>query len=399
MAYTIVKSDGTFLTTIADGTMNVTSTSLGLPGRNYAGYGQPQDTNFVHLVENFAASTVPANPLRGQLWYDTVNDTLNVCPADGETRAASWLTLTSTAGGGATTFGSVTVTGNLTANNITALNNITAKNFIGENIDISGWANLANANIGFAEVGTLVSRDIRTHRSDPTVEGTMTGRWTFSGPAGNVVTVLGGNIATPGIRTNNYMNADGSPLVLSGTYTNGNVFDYMTGSNAITQFSGNIAPTKVTTTHLAGGGTIDGIWTLSIGARMNATYADLAERFSADAPYEAGTVVEIGGDEEVTAVVDDLSEVVFGVVSSTAAYLMNSSAGNDATHPAIALSGRLKVKVIGTVKKGDRLVSAGEGRARAAKPGEATAFNTIGRALIDKEDEDIGTVESIVNIR
>ena len=53
MAYTIVKSDGNVLTTIPDGTINTTSTSLGLPGRNYAGYGQALDTNFVHLTENF----------------------------------------------------------------------------------------------------------------------------------------------------------------------------------------------------------------------------------------------------------------------------------------------------------------------------------------------------------
>ena len=71
MAYTIVKSDGTVLTTIADGTINTTSTTLGLPGRNYAGYGQSLDTNFVHMLENFADGNVPANPIRGQLWYDT----------------------------------------------------------------------------------------------------------------------------------------------------------------------------------------------------------------------------------------------------------------------------------------------------------------------------------------
>ena len=61
MAYTILKSDGTVLTTIADGTINTTSTSVGLPGRNFAGYGQSIDTNFVHIIENFKNSTPPAN--------------------------------------------------------------------------------------------------------------------------------------------------------------------------------------------------------------------------------------------------------------------------------------------------------------------------------------------------
>jgi hypothetical protein len=125
----------------------------------------------------------------------------------------------------------------------------------------------------------------------------------------------------------------------------------------------------------------------------------LAERFEADAEYEPGTVVEIGGDKEVTAVEYELSEDVFGVVSNTAAYLMNSAAGTSKTHPAIAVSGRVQVKVIGKVKKGDRLVSAGKGKARAAKKGEANAFNTIGRALAHKTTDDLGTVEAIVIIK
>ena len=115
MAYTIVKSNGTVLTTIADGTINTTSTSLGLPGRNYAGYGQSLDTNFVHMVENFASTTPPSNPLQGQLWYNTNANTLYICPTDGESNGAAWLALTSTASGGTTTFGNVTITGNITA--------------------------------------------------------------------------------------------------------------------------------------------------------------------------------------------------------------------------------------------------------------------------------------------
>jgi hypothetical protein len=78
---------------------------------------------------------------------------------------------------------------------------------------------------------------------------------------------------------------------------------------------------------------------------------------------------------------------------------MNAGAGTDETHPPVAMSGRVKVKVIGTLNKGDRLVSAGNGIARAAKPGEATAFNTIGRSLEDKHSLDLGEVEAIVIIR
>jgi len=79
--------------------------------------------------------------------------------------------------------------------------------------------------------------------------------------------------------------------------------------------------------------------------------------------------------------------------------LMNSQAGTDATHPPVAMTGRVPVKVVGSVAKGDRLVSAGNGMARSARPGEATAFNVIGRALTAKTDEAEGTVEAIVTTK
>jgi hypothetical protein len=135
------------------------------------------------------------------------------------------------------------------------------------------------------------------------------------------------------------------------------------------------------------------------GTRITAQYADMAERFEADTVYDAGTVVELGGSAEITLVTDDLSEKVFGVISTRAAYLMNSHAGSDETHPPVAMTGRVPVKVVGQVRKGDRLVAAGAGQARAAHPGEATAFNVIGRALQDRTDPSPGTVEAIVTIK
>jgi hypothetical protein len=78
---------------------------------------------------------------------------------------------------------------------------------------------------------------------------------------------------------------------------------------------------------------------------------------------------------------------------------MNDGAGSDATHPPVAMTGRVPVRVVGQVAKGDRLVSAGNGLARAALLGEATAFNVIGRALVAKSDLAEGTVEAIVTIK
>jgi hypothetical protein len=130
-----------------------------------------------------------------------------------------------------------------------------------------------------------------------------------------------------------------------------------------------------------------------------ALYADVAERFEADELLEPGTVVELGGIKEITRSKTDLSENVFGVISTRPAYTMNGGAGEDDTHPKVAMTGRVPVKVIGYIKKGDRLVSAGEGLARSALPGEATAFNTIGRALVDKQTPEAGTIEAIVTIK
>jgi hypothetical protein len=412
MAYTIVKSNGQVLTTIPDGTINTSSTSLGLPGRNYAGYGQYLDTNFVHMMENFADTAPPANPLQGQLWYNTNANTLYVCPADGTANANAWLALTSTSGGGTTTFGAVTITGNLSSNNATITNAISADTITVRLATVTDLATIANANVTTANIGTTNTTTISA--GSQSTSGTLTGVWTANGSgtansvAGTSMWITGGNLvitggASLGIRTDNYYYANGTPISFAGTYNNGNVFDYLTGSNAVSRFGGAIAVSSATTANITTGasgtaGQLTGNWTLSSGSRLNATYADLAERFEADAYYDAGTVVELGGDKEITAVQYELSEDVFGVISDTAAYLMNSGAGTNDTHPPVAMTGRVQVKVTGIVKKGDRLVSAGNGIARAAKKGEANAFNTIGRSLANKTDEQLGTVLATVVI-
>jgi hypothetical protein len=401
MAYTIVKSNGQVLTTIPDGTINTSSTSLALPGRNYAGYGQYIDTNMVWLTQNFANTSPPANPLQGQLWYNTNANTLYVCPADGTANANAWLALTTTSSGGTTTFGSVTVTGNITSNNMTVTNGIAADTITVRLATVTDLATIANANVTAANIGTLTTQVVTT--GGAATAGTLTGNWTLSG------NIASGNSKPTSIYTDNYYYANGSPFNPAGTYNNGNVFDYLTGANSITSFNGTLGSisrpiSSITTANITTGGNttagqLTGNWQLTAGSRLQATYADLAERFEADAYYDAGTVVELGGKKEITSVQYELSEDVFGVVSDTAAYLMNSGAGSDETHPPVAVSGRVQVKVTGIVKKGQRLVSAGSGIARAALPGEATAFNTIGRSLVDKLDEKVGTVLAMVTIK
>jgi hypothetical protein len=131
------------------------------------------------------------------------------------------------------------------------------------------------------------------------------------------------------------------------------------------------------------------------GTATSARYADLAERYEADAQYDAGTVVVFGGDKEITMANGEYDHRVAGVVSSAPAYMMNSEAGDDTTHPYVALTGRVPCKVTGTIKKGDILTtSAMAGHAMA---GEAKAGHMIGKALEDFDGE-AGVIEVLVNL-
>ena len=130
----------------------------------------------------------------------------------------------------------------------------------------------------------------------------------------------------------------------------------------------------------------------------SAQYADVAERFEADAPMAEGAVVMVGGDAEITEVSTDLSENVFGVISKQPAYAMNAGAGNNDSHPFVAMTGRSPVRVTGEVTKGQRLVSSSiKGTARAVATGESISpFHVVGRALESKTDDGIGLVNCAV---
>ena len=130
-----------------------------------------------------------------------------------------------------------------------------------------------------------------------------------------------------------------------------------------------------------------------------AMYADLAELYETDTALEIGEVVILGGEKEVTKCNDEASDNVFGVVSESPAFLMNAEAGNNDTHPMIALKGRVNVKVKGTGQAGDRIVSAGNGEAKIANLDDCTHFNVLGRIIKHKYNEETALTECVIGVK
>ena len=123
----------------------------------------------------------------------------------------------------------------------------------------------------------------------------------------------------------------------------------------------------------------------------------MAENYTADAVYEPGTVVIFGGEQELTVTTLRGDDRVAGVVSENPAYLMNSEfEGSNVT--AVALQGRTKVKVVGMVKKGQMLVTAGGASASgfASASTKPEVGTVIGKALEDKNDAGEGTIQAVV---
>lgn len=453
MAYTINKTNGAVFATIADGTVD-TSSSISIIGRNYSGYGEFLGENFIKLLENHSNSSSPASPLEGQLWYDSTNNVLKVYNAT-EFKQLAHVTIgtsaptTSLVSGdlfyksstkqlfaydgtsfeligptvGSSTLagdldldgndiigtgdinitGTVTATGGFsgTATDSDALGGVAATNYLRSNANDTTSGSLGVLNDSGLAVGVDSDFTVTVSSSDVTLAnatsdgdiifsvndgGTPTTAMTIDG-ATTLITIAGDPTASLGVATKQYVDS----AVSAGAYLN------QDGSNAL---SGDLLPD---TTNIRDLGSTTKVFqevhaTTFYGEATQAQYADVAERFHADIELDPGTVVEMGGKYEITQAIEELTESVFGVVSTKPAHLMNARAGNDETHPAIAMNGRVPVKVTGQVNKGDRLVSAGNGLARAATADEITAFNVIGRSLENKDTLGDGTVEAIVKI-
>ena len=293
-------------------------------------------------------------------------------------------------GGNLTTGGALSVTGNANVGNIGATNgvftgNVTAGNVyansgtIGASLLTGTLTTAAQPNI--TSVGTLTSLAVTGNVTAGNVYANS-GTIGASLLTGTLTTAAQPNVTSVGTLTS---------LTVSGNANVGNIG----ATNGV--FTGNVNIGTMVTTAITTGanttaGTITGNWTLTTGSRLEATYADLAEYYAGDKHYPAGTVLDFGGEFEVTLAGIESNRIA-GVVSADPAYVMNGMI--QCKHPVtIALQGRVPCKVKGKVRKGDMMISAGDGYAKAAitTPSVGTV---IGKALANFDGEE-GVIEVVV---
>ena len=396
MAYTINLTDGSIFAVIPDGTIN-TSSSMTLIGKNYAGYGDFLDENFIHLLENGSNTTAPGAPLTGQLWWDKGNNLLKVY------NGTTFKTIS------AATASSTAPTSNVTGDLWYDTTNQLLKVWTGSTFLTVGPSTVAGTGVQATTIidNTSTSHPVVTFTIDNDTVAILSQDSAFT-PQSSITGWGTGQQVKPGLNL-----STAASYLFQGTATDAQTLNSISSTQFVRNdqngsitgnlvVNGSVGVNSLINNNANGVGNIGSASTYFntvFATATRAQYADVAERFAADDVYEAGTVVELGGSAEITCSRTELSDSVFGVISTRAAYLMNDGAGSDATHPPVAMTGRVPVRVVGQIAKGDRLVSAGNGVARSARPGEATAFNVIGRALVSKTDEAEGTVEAIVTIK
>jgi hypothetical protein len=264
--------------------------------------------------------------------------------------------------------------------------------------NIAGTLNATgNANVGNLGAATVVATTL-TGTLSTAAQPNITSVGTLSSVT-VTANVAGGNITTGGqvVATGN---VSGGNLNVTGNIVDTSALEIITGSNGNITLSPNGSGVIVANKDIRNGqangvgniGTTGGFFNTIFAKATSAQYADLAEKYTADAEYAPGTVVVFGGDREVTVSLTDSDRAVAGVVSTNPSYIMN--AGLEAEHVAtVALTGRVPTRVTGTVRKGDLMVSAGNGLARSeADPHVGTV---IGKALENHEGAE-GVIEVVV---
>ena len=260
-----------------------------------------------------------------------------------------------------TVTGDLSVSGTIIGGNInsTAITNGTS------NMTVVASGGNIRGNVGGTTVMTISPGLVDivgnlTVSGNATLSGNILGDRVQNGTTSIDIQTANGNANITVGGTSNVAVFNTAGVVITGNITNG-------GSNA----TGNIGSS---TTY----------WNTVFAQATSALYADLAEKYTADAEYAPGTVVAFGGTHEVTLSTHDGDRRVAGVISTNPSYIMNGGleGANIAT---VALTGRVPTKVTGTVAKGDLMVSNGDGTARTEADPRAGAI--IGKALEDSEGD------------
>ena len=402
----VLKTNGVTLASIDDATIDAT-TDLSLVGRNYSGYGRVVNENFVKLLENFASSSQPTKPIQGELWFNTTNKSLKVYDGSLYKSLANVYVQATTPVGSAN--------GDLwwdTSDQQLRAFNGSSYRLIGppaSAADKSYWVSADVSPVGsiYASVNILEgycgSTPVTTLSNDSFVPDESNISVNFP-VIHRGITLAGANIntgisatSTSTTSTEYIMWGTSAHSLLSETSNNTN------GINVISTASG--SSFYVTFADRSSTGTsqiyVDSTMrynvsnnTLEVKAAQ-AYYADLAERYEADSLYDEGTVLVIGGDKEVTVTSVFADTRVAGIVSKNPAYMMNSEAGSDETHPYIALKGRVPCKVMGTINKGDLIVTSTTPGYGTSIRGPARLGSVIGKAL-GNQSEGFGVVEVLV---
>lgn len=401
MTYFVNKTNGTAIV-VPDGTKDTTSTSLTLIGKLASSYGEDQNENFVRLLENFANSTNPANPITGQLWYDTTNEVIKVYDATSST----WTSV------GQTIQGNVTTTANLQVGDL----GFEIQQILG-NVSLINKANNGNIAI-FANISGVSTRVIGIEGSTGqiTVASNSTNNLgvTTKSYVDSLINSLTANAAGQAVSLNS-LSSNISTLQSNITSLSSNVNSLSSGSGTLNakdillngnvaldnSGSGNVAinlktPGGITVLSAQGSSdsatpvTIKGQWTLGVNASINALYADLAENFASDRIYEPGTVLVFGGSCEVTESTLENDVKAAGVVTTDPAFVMNYKL--EGTKSCLALQGRVPCKIIGPVEIGDMLTTSSiPGHAKKAE--NPILGSIIGKSLQNYNSEEPGIIE------
>lgn len=397
MPYILNKTNGSSFLTVNDGAID-NSTSLTFVGRNYSGYGEIVNENFLRLLENFSNATAPERPLVGQIWYDSGSRRLNVS-IDGRTfKPIANIRVQNTTP-------DISVLGDLwwdTDNQQLKAFNGTSYLLVGPPVSAVAKSSfdfveeniLEEENVQFAIIKAMIGYNpVAVFSKEEFTPVPTSNLYNIYPMIKKGITLPGADPVTGVSTASGYyfwgtavhsLKATTATFITSSQETSG--VQYLTFANTTT---GDVS------IKTAVGLTYDVTNDLLNATAINARFADLAERYAADAVYEPGTVLIIGGEKEVTICRRHADVRVAGIVSTNPAYTMNGDAGNNDSHPFIALKGRVPCKVIGPIKKGDLLVtSATFGYAEKYDHGDHP-LSIIGKALEDFNG-DKGIIEVMV---